>query len=274
MAWITGADILGVPNPPAISPAQANTIAEATCDLVETWCGRTFEGATYAEWVDRIGASTLSVSHPPVRQLYFASVDNMNGLSLTSTQADANRAVVSVNDGVMHLSIMGGVAAGDTPLTLSTYGTMALLLVDVIAVPGSWAGAVVNEGDPQNIRPEHYGSALNVTVYPVLPAGEAEADLIDRNAGLLYIDSTWAASDDKGFVRYDGGYAAVPADLTQITLQLALDTISSFEHDPLMQSEKLDKYSWSRRVFSLGSGMIGLRDIYKSRLQPWTRITL
>jgi len=269
MAWITGAQILGVSNPPDVTPAQANVIAQATCDLVETWCGRTFEGATHAEWVDRIGDRTLSVSHPPVRQLYFASVDNMNGLSLTSTQADANRAVVSVNDGIMHLSIMGGVAAGDTPLTLSTYDTMALLLAAVIAVPGSWAGAVINEGDPENIRPEHYGSALNVTVYPVLPAGEAEADLIDSTAGLLYIDSTWAASDDKGFVRYDGGYAAVPADLTQITLQLALDTISSLAHDPLLASEKLDKYAWAARA-----NVTSLRQTYKSRLQPWTRITI
>ncbi len=73
---------------------------------------------------------------------------------------------------------------------------------------------------------------------------------------------------------YDGGYAVVPNDLTEITIQLASDLLRSFAHDPMMQSEKLDKYSWSRRVFSLGSGMTGLRDIYQKRLQPWVRMSL
>ena len=269
MAWITGADILGSPRPPDITLAQANVIAQATCDLVDTWCNRSIEGATYREWDDRIGARTLIVQHPPIRQLYFASVDYMWGLSLTNTAADANRAVVSVNDGIMHLSVMGGAFAGDSPLTLSTYSTMALLLAAIVGLGTGWSGAVENEGDPQDIRPEHYGSALNVTVYPAIPADEAEADLIDREAGLLYIDSTWAASDNKGFVMYDGGYATVPADLVQITLQLALDTISGMSHDALLQSASLDKYAWTRRT-----DVTELRAAYKQRLQPWTRMEL
>lgn len=269
MAWITGPEILALPNPPAVTPAQAATTAQAVCDLVETWCNRIIQGATYSEWLERIGERTLTVLHPPIERLVFASVDNMQGLSITSTQVDANRAVVSVNDGVMHLSIMGGVALGDTPLTLSASATMAALLVNIIAVPGSWAGVVINEGDPVNIRPEHYGSALNMTVYPLLPGAEAEVDLIDRKAGLLYIDSVWAASDNKGFVMYDGGYAAVPSDLKEITLQLAVDFLSSFAHDAMLQSEKLDKYSWSRRT-----DITDLREAYKTRLQPWVRMKL
>ncbi len=269
MAWITGAQILGAISAPTITLAQADVIAQSTCDLVETWCNRVFEGATYSEWLDRIGSRTLTVLNPPIRRLVFASVDYQSGLSITSSQADANRAVVSVSDGVMHLSILGGVAAGDNALTLSTYATMALLLAAIIALPGTWTGSVENEGTPENIRPEHYGSALNVAIWVLLPGEEAEADLIDREGGLLYIDSAWPASDNKGFVMYDGGYVPVPNDLTQITLQLALDTVSSFAHDPLMQSEKLDKYAWTRRL-----DMVSLRNTYKLRLQPWERMTL
>ena len=264
MAWITGAQILALPTPPDVTPAQAQDAAEAACALVDTWCGRAIEGATYREWADAVGPHSLLVAHPPVERLYRACTTTAYGLSLTNATADANSITASVQDGVMHLSVFGGASASDLDLTLATYGTMALLLAAIVALPQGWAGAVENEGDPQDIKPEFLGNVLDASaLYPLIPDGDASLDLIDRKGGLLWITDAWASGIGENFVRYTGGYATVPPALVNITLQLAADLIRDMGRDSSLAGEHLDKYAWTRAADA------DLRNSYRNRLAPW-----
>jgi len=266
MSWITGADIIAQPGAPDVTVLQANNAADAACAFIERWTNRAIEPVTYYEWVDRLGAKTVLVDNPPVRRLRLVSVDTADAMWLLNTNADAARASVSIQDGEMHLSVQGGVNAGDETLTLATHGTMALLLAAAVALGKGWSGTVTVEGNPQNLKPEHFGSVLVASEHVHLPGDAADASLIDAEGGLLFIDSTWSDAGGLAFVGYDGGYATVPDDLNQLTLELGVDILNSDALSSVLQSESLDKYAWTRRT-----DVPDLRTAYKSRLQPWKR---
>ena len=156
--------------------------------------------------------------------------------------------------------------AGDETITLSTTATMALLLTDIVALAKGWSGSVLREGDPQNLKPEHFGDLLTRTEHVHLPGDAADASLIDADGGLLFIDSTWSNIGQLAFVQYDGGFAVVPDDLSRITLDIAVDLLNDSATSSLLDSEKLDKYAWKRRA-----DMPDIRAAYKNRLQPWKR---
>ena len=270
MPWITGADILALPNPPDVTLAQAQDAADAAEALVITWCNRAIEPTMFREWLVAVTASSVLVGNPPIRRVYRTCTDTQYGLSLTNATADANSITASIQDGAMHLSVMGGASAGDVALTLSAYTTMALLLAAIVAAPQNWAGAVVNEGDPQDLKPGFLGNVLDATtLYTLLPDADVPADLLDRDSGLLYLDGGWASGAGENFVRYEGGLAAVPDDLTRITLALAVDLIREMARDSALASEHLDKYAWTRVA-----GDAGLAARYKKQLAPWRRQTI
>ena len=184
MAWITGADVLAAAGcPSATTAVQADAAANAACAMVERWCKRKIEAATYREWKGRAGPRTLLVDNPPIRRLYRASISTQYGLSLSNTSADANGATVTVQDGVLGLTVFGGANDGDESITLSTTATMADLVTAIAALAKGWTASVENEGDPQDIRPDNLGSVLNTTVYLTIPYESAEVSLLDRNAG-------------------------------------------------------------------------------------------
>lgn len=268
MAWITGADVLAsVGCPPGLTAVQAQDAADAACATVDRWCGRSLEPATYREWAGRVGPRTLMVKANPIRRLYRACVDYQLGISLQNTSADANAATVSIQDGEMHLTVQGGANDSTDTLTLSNYATMALLLAAIVALAHDWTGTVENEGDPQDLRPENLGDSMSpVTVYPILPAVAAEVSLIERDAGLIFVNSGWPAGSYACFVHYDGGLASIPADLEAITKRLAIDMLREAKRDGTLQSERLDNYAWSRR-----SDATDLRAVYRKQLQPWRR---
>ena len=271
MAWITGADIQALPNPPDADLAQMTAAANAACAQIDTWCNRAIQGATYREWTEAVGSHSLLVKNPPIERLYRAGTATASGLSLTTTVADASSITASIHDGVMHLSVMGGASAGDLAITLSTVApaTMAGLLAAIVALPQGWAGAVVNEGDPQDMKPGFLGNVLNLTtLYTLIPDGDIPLDLIDREAGLVWARDGWMSGIGENFVKYEGGYAVVPVDLVRITLQLAVDLIRDMARDGSLSSERLDKYAWTR------GADVDLRAAYSTRLAPWRRVRI
>ena len=274
MAWITGPDILGHPGvPPDLPAGYAALAATSTCALVETLCNRVLDPLDYREWQERIGPHTLLVAHPPIRELKRACTGSQQGLSLTNTTADANSITLSIQDGSMFLAVLGGASAGTATITLSTVAplTMAALLAAIVglAPTQNWAGAVVNEGSPENLKPGHLGNVLDEgTLYPLLPDGEATVDLIDRADGLIYITNGWSAGAEQNFVHYSGGFSPVPPDLTAITLDFAVDLLRESLRDGSLTSERLDKYAWTRAA----NGALTTK--YKALLQPWRRIPM
>jgi|GEM_PF-3871770 len=267
MAWITGADVLASAGcPDDITAAQAATAAGAACAFCDTWTGRNLEGATYREWKGRVGPNVLLVDNAPIRRLYRASVDAKYGLSLTNSSAGATSATVSAQDGELNLTVFGGANDGDEQLTLATYATMALLLAAIVALGKGWTGSVVYDGDPQDIRPDDTGNILNATGYLYLPDEDAEVSLVNRAAGLIFTTYGWPSGITPCFVKYDGGLATIPDDLTAITLSLACDLLRDAKRDSTLQSERLDNYAWARRADATD-----LRTVYRKQLQPWRR---
>lgn len=278
MSWITGADVLAQPGTPSwVTAAQATAAADGACDLIQTWCNRDIEATDYREWTVPLGPQLLEVQNPPLIHVLRLASDTQWCISLTNTSAGATDAQVSCSGTDLTVSVFGGAFAHSTQFVLATYGTMALLLAAIVALPNNWAGVVLNEDDPRNLRLESLGTALNATVYLSGPDGAVSVDRITNENGLLYAASSFElASSHKVFIQYRGGYEAAtfPPGLMGITLRLAVDALRITTMSAMMQSESLGKYSWVRRLLPASTDFGNLRALYLKELQPWRKVSV
>ena len=261
MAWVSGPDIIFLPGGDAVDPALADVLALAACEMVERWCGRRIERGHYHEWTDRSSPATLLVENTPVSRVYRAASGTAPALELQN-RAGAVSASVSIDDGWMSLSIVGGPHAGDENVRLADYGTMAALLAAIVALGREWTGQVLSEDTPTSLRPAFYGDAIRAVRFdkpgrPVQIGVRADRGIVSIERG------NWHRT--RNYIEYDAGYEPVPDALVHLTRLLALDLYRAGTRDSGLTGEKLGQYSWT----AVADGD-GLQTKYARFLKHWT----
>ena len=245
MAWITGSDLATFfgDDPDAVGAALATSEytrrANAACQAIQLYCGRDFDATTYHEWLDGSGTQYLMLPQYPIIHLYLVANDIDDALTIGNTSTDATELFCSVQEDTMTLTIKGGVNAGSDTLTLSTYASMALLVAAIVALGKNWTATVRTEEDPQLIVPTAMTVGATETAYFYVGSSDFWGEIdVEKAEGILHYDFGWARGHQNYFVNWQAGYATVPANLTEIALQVAADMWEAAGRGRFIQSER------------------------------------
>ena len=275
MAWITGSDLatfLG-DDPDAVGAAAATSEytrrANAACQAIQLYCDRDFDATTYHEWLDGSGTQHLMLPQYPIIHLYLVANDIDDALTIANTSTDATELFCSVQEDTMTLTIKGGANAGSDTLTLSAYASMALLVAAIVALGKNWAATVRTEEDPQLIVPTAMTVGATETAYFYVGSSDFWGEIdVEKAEGILHYDMGWAEGRQNYFVNWQAGYATVPANLTEIALQVAADIWEASGRGRFLQSERIGDTTTTLR-YAAGRSDPSIINAYAVELAPY-----
>ena len=222
--------------------------------------GRSFKINDFIDRIPRGGCANFLLAERPI--VYVKSIhDNIqDALKITNGAANAISAQSWVShDRKLNLLVVGGASNGlqSIDLTVSASDTLSELVTAVNALSASgWAASLATgrtgyelcedlvEMTPAKIPSG--GASIQMLCDPVAVPYHA-----DWEAGILYLDYavTKPAGSNTGawlWVKYRGGYSAIPEDLQLICARYALALLSEIRSDPNMQSEWIGDYRYFR----------------------------
>jgi hypothetical protein len=195
-------------------------------------------------------------------------------LDLTNDSAGMSAYSISVADGKLNLTIVGGANAGTSTLTLSTYASMALLAAAIEALGKGWHVVVENEGDPATIRPGFDGASLTTTqqLRLFIPGVEYMGYIPRIDQGIIQAVGVWPSGQGSVYVDYRAGYEAIPDDLSVCCAALAVDILLNSTSNGTVIREKVGNVETQYSDTTRNGG--GLINNYLQILQPYKRLTL
>ena len=247
-----------------ITATTDDTLLEKCIDRatakVESYIGRQILERDYREWRNPMGQDSIGLHQWPVSNVMNVWTGSKAAITISAVSGYI-RASVAVNQ------------ESDTPglvtSTTSTLGAASTVTHEfdtlptttdvvnsgILSVPGFSANVVTNLRSYQ-LRPRAGADAVLATV-TLFAADTASEYTYDYDTGRLSIDPGWWANwpmEPGGMpsavksvlVEYTAGYATVPDDIEQATIEVAKMMFLDRRRDPSMQSENLGDYSYSR----------------------------
>lgn len=249
-----------------------DTLLLRATSAIESYCDRKFQHDTYRERYDGDGTCDLLLNQYPIGEVKLLAIGSTDVIRITNTSSDAYNAHVRVTDDSMVLTILGGTNDGSDTLTLTDY-TLTTLVVAIIALTKGWSATLQTYGawNAEEILNCSGLECLNSYAYVQCP-DEPESDFeIYADKGILHLGTSFPAGHNNIIVRYVAGYSTMPADLVQITIDLANTYYLSRKTDSTVKSEKLGDHS----ITYSNEGGGGARDIpthIAKRLAPYMRL--
>ncbi len=271
MALTTVAKILASPGiVSSWTAAQITTAIGAAGEMIANYCDHTFEATNYKVWLDGEGGNYLRLPEYPLITLRRITIATEWALTINNTSTDATWFGLSVADGSLNLTIVGGTNAGTSTLTLASYSTMALLRTAILALSKGWAVSVESEGDPASIRPGFDGvDSTTGYLYLSTPYDYCTGYTTDVRFGMLHRTGNWPSGAGGVYVDYRAGYETIPADLEMVANQLTCDLLRTGTADTRLTALKVGNvaYTYSQS----GASLI---ENYRVALMPYKRVAL
>jgi hypothetical protein len=247
--------VLQLPNAPESDRQLVAALVEACSKVVETYCNRTFAKAEYDELHTVVGpTASLWVNNPPI-----ISIDSVRSSEMPAFFVQFNdptnvaqRATVEITATAVTLKKTLNGTTTTSSFTFASYPTMTALYNAINTLGGGWAATGMNSqlaGWQTSDLSTNHGtrSARNlscpISVYWwYLGSYKANFEL-----GEVYVPGAMPGYQTYR-VTYTGGFADVPESIQQACAELVQQTYLSKDRNPLMQSETLDKYSYTNAI--------------------------
>ncbi len=247
----------------------------AASDLMERWCGRTFQSTVYRHMFNGSGRGLLRVRQYPIISLSRVAIGRAATLKIKNTSTDAKEATVSNNLTNLTLTIVGGANDGSDTTTVKevTIDTIAAAIIAkgknwtaeaVSTVAGAWPGEELFKHEPIRC----------LTTYTTLHTpDEGESDIrVDKVAGIIRRGygsepffhlhrrrhypthvaplaeiggDLWPEGQLNVFVSYTAGYATTPDDLARLCDELSATILRAGTHDSNVTTESTQGYSYA-----------------------------
>lgn len=239
---------------PGVKDCDDGTLAEmisACSAVVENYCRRRFAQGTYTELLHGTGTQYLHVSNPPISRVVSVRTGLVPALYVqypdptNQTQA----ATVDVTETAVVLNKIYNNTSTTNTLSFSAYPTVGALVTAINAL-GTWTATVTSQfalwqTSELNHQTGTYGArnlSVPLTVYwyalPFYRCNEALGE-VQSYGGFVPGYQNYR-------VEYVGGFDPIPEEIQQATAELVQLTFASRGANPLMSSETLDKYSYTR----------------------------
>lgn len=250
-----------------------DTLLLRATSAIESYCDRKFQEDTYREKYNGDGTNELLLKQYPITELKYLSVGAVDAIKITNVNSDAYNSRIRVTSASMVLSVLGGANDGSDTLTLTDY-TLTTLVTAINALGTGWTATLnlsaYGVWNAEEIMPVSGLECLDSYAYVQCP-DEPESDFeIYANKGMVYLPTGFPSGHNNIIVRYAAGYSTIPADLVQITIDLANTYYLSRKTDSTVKSEKLGDHS----ITYSNEGGGGARDIpshIAKRLAPYMR---
>lgn len=268
---------------------QLENAINAASARVEAYIGRKIKSRTWIEHIDPDGSDRINLRQYPITSIDFLGVgakpvltigyDNTSTIIFASAQWDA----ANPDGGPGTLTLKSGQTTGHlsvtTDATLRSTSSMAALSV------AGFTFTLI-----ENVRADwlHQQGPVDVTQSPMQLTAPAVTDVdcrVDRERGILWRpkwSDEWTDGWDEalgigwrprfGFspqsmvVQYTAGYATIPYDIEQATLDVAKAIYMGRRRDPNVNSESLGDYSYTH------GGASRITEILEEQLGTWKEI--
>ena len=265
-----------------ITDENSDTLLEAFIErasgFLERYCNRKLKTRTYTrEIYYGTGGPNLILDQYPATTISRVSMGRTNAFSITNTKA-TNHATVEITATALKYSADGAAAAS---LTFSDVAnnTLTKLIAVINALAGTpWTATLLDsslgarKSSDLLIRPGMYCLSPSLA-YCEIPNDElTDYQLIspseDRNYGVLYCPSGWTRGVEY-FVDYTAGYTGtISYSLEEACILLVVYRYHQKDQDPVMKSESLGDYSYSRQDMAntVPQDLKAEIDLYRKRI--------
>lgn len=237
-----------IPNFPSADDTVLQHIVSACSGVIERYCNRVFEQATYDELYSGNGYPDLRLDHFPLISIARVAIEPTPVLRIRNTNTANSRATVRVTSTGLTLTSVASAVTTTTSLAFATYTTVSALATAVAAVSGwtatassphaTWASADLRAiQGALNAVNEEASLFLHVRELSEFHANDTTAELFSRFG--------WPRGYRNVRVVYDAGFASVPEAIQQACAELCAHVYHGRGLNTNLQSESLGGYSYT-----------------------------
>jgi len=255
----TNAEELGEPN------TRIENIIEDVCDLIQQACNRTFETATYKEWVDGSQTNYLFLKNYPITKIKRVSQSSIDVMDINNS-GNEYAAITSNGASIILNTIDDEGTEFETVLNYASNANVSSLATSINAV-STWTTSVISDYGSKlssNIKPL-WGENIydNESIELTVPYQSISVRVSDNsnNAIETVNGCNFTGGHSNVFVHYVAGYVLpvdndqhselrvagnVPSGLTLVANMICKDVIDAVEGDMNMKDETIGNYKYVR----------------------------
>jgi len=243
------------------SDAQLEDAVDRASDMVEQYLDRHIVERTYREWIDPEGQRTIVAREWPITSVKTIAFGASDAMTIQIDNADDVLATVE-NDGssLKFNRISASGVSSSASLAFSTYLTTSLLVDQINSSVAGFTASLVKNAYSYTLH-RFGGRGLVEAVMNLTYARDNISEYrIEFETSRIHLMSdrfpnyrddyrytnTFPGSFQSVFIEYNAGFASVPDDIKQVTIDIAADLYRLRMEDLTKNSESLGDYSYSR----------------------------
>jgi hypothetical protein len=240
---------------------------------IETYCQRTFNSTAYVlERYQPTDNKIIYVDNYPLISLDRVAVGRRGVIEITHTDTSAASATVSVSTTGITTTILGGASAGSTTDAFGSYATLSALATQ-ITTHTDWTASVPDSSFDNmastDLIPVGERETLDGAITMDVPDERVSDYQVDFKQGSIYRSSGFRGRWNDIYLDYTGGYATIPGDLEQITIEITAEVFQARTKDGNVKSEKIGDYSYVNKDDA--TGMKSFVQAHATDLAMWRR---
>ncbi|AWM39786.1 hypothetical protein GobsT_18520 [Gemmata obscuriglobus] len=224
----------------------------AASQVVETKLNRTFAQASYDELHSVVGpTASIWANNPPISDLTGVRNNELPAfyVQLNDPANLVQRATVDITPTAVVLKKTLNNVSTTSTFTFAAYPTFEMLYAAVNALGSGWTATGMNSQFLQWQTAEmctNHGtrSARNVSCPLLVFWWDEVYYQVNKTTGEIILPAVRGVQNYR--IQYTGGFSTVPEAVQQAVAELVQLTFASRLQNPLMQSETLDKYSYTK----------------------------
>lgn len=251
--------------------ALLDRLIDAATAEIEAHCQRQFLSRAYAKWLDGHGDAQLWLPHWPLSSITRVCIGGRDVMALSNAATDAAYASARVTSTGVILTVGGGAYNGASSLLFADYATLDLLAAAIIALNKGWTATVLTGtgfGSFPSFELRAVGAlgCLRQSVNLQAPDEATDGYDVDEDTGVIIRDGGWPRGRRNIFVAWTGGYAAAPAAVEQVCVELVAEMFNRTKLDTNLVSESFEGLSTTLKT------ELARRQDLAAKLQPWRRM--
>lgn len=234
-------------------PVIAACISAAS-GVIETYCNRTFAKANYDELHTVVGPTcSIWVNNPPILDVQAVRTSEMPAIYIQCNDPQNIVQLASVDvtsTAVILKKVVNNVTVTNQTFTFASYPTFAALATAINALGNGWQATQpqqFSQWQTADLTTNQTGrSALNISCPLCVYWYSTYGHRVNKPLGEIWVPGGPAVGYQTYRVMYSGGFADVPEEIQQACAELVQLTYGVRNMNPLMLTETLDKYSYTR----------------------------
>lgn len=255
-----------IPSAQSLDDYTLGTMISTCSDIIETYCNRKFAQANLTETFDGTGTEYYCVKNPPINSITQLRSGMLPAIYIQCNDPGNQIQVATVTVGATGITLYklyNNTIQTNQTFTYSSYPTFGSLVAPINALGNGWQATLCTQFEYWQTSDLYFS---NVGEVQLASEGAGQGAYNARNISLGLMVYWWGipyfqfdptsgiVTSPQGFlpgwknyrIDYSGGYAQIPQSIQYACACLVQLCYASLTANPLMTSETLDKYSYTK----------------------------